>query len=314
MSAHAVDFTPVSDTLLRAPLLDHAVELPMLGIRTRFESNSRHVIETIEQAFGGWKAVSCAAEENPLRVRIVVRDGVEGAARPVPVRYIAPDAVRIIAQSSSSVAISDPERRESVAYVTAELAADRDHFRGAMVEATTLALLSHFDRHPLHASAIARDGRAVLLAGASGAGKSTLAHLAHGAGIDVMSEDHVWLQLAPQFQVWGWPGHARLLLPGQTQKQLVPLSGSHRSACFSAHSAVVCVLARGARASLDRIESVEVFEALTRDVAPGFDRFPARHTECARALAEHGGWRLTLSPHPGDALPFLQHMLDPTLA
>jgi hypothetical protein len=309
-----VDFIPVLDPLLRNPRLEYAVTLPVLGITTRFESNSRHVIQTVEQSFGKWRAIGELAASDPfvldpLCVRIVVQEGVESMPHPVPVRHIAPDDVRVIAQSPASIAISDPARRESIAYVTTDLAGHRDHFRGALLEATTLALLAHFDRHPVHAAAIARHGHAVLLAGASGAGKSTLAHLAHSAGIDVMSEDRVWIQHEPSLHVWGWPGHARLLIDGQSEKREVALASCGRSSCYVADSAAVCVLARGPVASLERISSSEVLEELVRDVALGFDRFPARHSACARTLAAGGGWRLTLSNDPRHALPFLERML-----
>jgi hypothetical protein len=308
-----VDFIPVDDPLLRNPALDFGMTLPVLGLPTRFESNSRHVIETVDRTFGHWRAVSAMPMPMPaiesFRVRIIVHDGPEDAARPIHVRYTAPDAVRIIAQSSGSIAISDPERRESVAFVSTTAARDRDHFRTAFLEATTMALLAHFDRHPLHASAIALDGRAVLLLGPSGAGKSTLAHLAHLAGIDVMSEDRVWVQLEPSLAIWGTPGHARLRLEGTADKCVVPLAPAEGSASHYAHSAVVCLLDKGTTAALDRIDSAALRDALICDVAPGFDRFPLRHTACASALAARGGWRLRLSSDPRDALPFLRKML-----
>ena len=306
-----VDFIPVRDPLLRNPALDYDMTLPVLGLPTRFESNSRHVIETVDQAFGYWRAVSAMPIPaiEPFRVRIVIHDGPEDSARPIHVRYIAPDAVRIIAQSPGSIAISDPERRESVAFVSTTAAGDRDHFRTAFLEATTLALLAHFDRHPLHASAIALDGRAVLLVGPSGAGKSTLAHLAHHAGIDVMSEDRVWVQLEPSLAIWGTPGHARLLVEGSDEKCVVPLAPAGGVASHYAHSAVVCLLDRGMTAELGRIDGVALRDALMSDIAPGFDRFPARHAASASALAVHGGWRLRLSSDPRDALPLLRKML-----
>src|SRR6185436_3042022 len=90
-----------------------------------------------------------------------------------PVRHFCPDATRVFVHAPGGFGVSDPVRGESIAYVTTRLAADRAQFRAEVLEALTLALLSHFDRHPIHAAAITRRGRAVLLAGAAGAGKST---------------------------------------------------------------------------------------------------------------------------------------------
>jgi hypothetical protein len=69
------------------------------------------------------------------------------------------------------------------------------------------------------------------------------------------------------------------------------------------------VLDRGSRASLERVDGRTVIDALTCGVAPGFDRFPTRNAAVANVLAASGGWRLTLSTDPDDALPLLDEML-----
>lgn len=299
------------DPLLRDVRCDHSAVLPVLGIPTAFESNSAVVLDVVEEAFGGWRVVDGFREHTePLRVRLIAIEGDEPGGSPLRVRHLVPDTTRLVVQSSGSVAVSDPMRREVHGWVTTGLLAERELFRTAFLEAATLALLSHFDRHPVHAAAIARDDRAVLLVGASGSGKSTLAHLADCAGIDVLSEDHVWIQLAPNCRAWGWPGYVRLLTGNSANKNVVSLRGRDRAACYSAHSVRVCLLGRGERARLERVDSETLIAALTRDVAPGFDRFPERHTTVARALALDGGWRLSLTTDPNDALPLLEEMLN----
>jgi ABC-type iron transport system FetAB ATPase subunit len=62
---------------------------------------------------------------------------------------------------------------------------------------TTIALMEAFKRHrrfALHAGCLARDGRAVLLAGTTGAGKSTLALALAAHGLDYLSDDLVFLR------------------------------------------------------------------------------------------------------------------------
>jgi hypothetical protein len=298
------------DPLLRDIRCDQCVVLPVLGLPTSFESNSAALMELVEEAFGGWRAVEgLTTTHDPLRVRILVFKGSEHGPRPPAIRHLAPDATRIILQTPGSIAVSDPHRREVVGYVTTALLAERELFRTAFLEATTLALLSHFDRHPIHAAAIARNRRAVLLAGASGAGKSTLAHLADTAGYDVLGEDHVWIQIESSRRVWGWPGYARLL-NGQTEKSISPLRGRDRVSCYVAEAPTVCVLDRGPRAALERVDASAILDTLTCDVAPGFDRFPERNVAVANALSAGGGWRLTLSTNPNDALPLLDEMLN----
>jgi hypothetical protein len=296
----------MTDPLLRDIEPSHAIELPVLGVAVRFESNRASVIGLVDESLGMWRVVEPAPAGDPLRVRIVVYESSEAA--PSPVRYFAPDDARLFAHAADGFGSSDPSRRESVIYTSAAFVNRRDQFRREMLEAMTLALVTAFDRHPVHASAIARDGRAVLLAGASGAGKSTLAHLANAAGFDVLSEDCVWVQQAPSFRLWGWPGHARLIPASGGEKTRVALGNADRASCFCAERAVVCLLGRGASASLARISSCEVRDGLEASLAPGFDRFPARHRDVVARLANGGGWRLTLSDDPKDALSFLEEM------
>jgi hypothetical protein len=180
----------------------------------------------------------------------------------------------------------------------------------------------------VHAAAVGRAGRALLLHGPSGAGKSTLAYLAHSAGFHVLGEDRVWVQRAPALRVWGWPGPARLLpeaaarlrvstiaggaAGGGRQKVLVALHGASAAARWS-DDVVVCVLApaRDRReVMLERLSPAGVRAALVRKPAAGFDRFPRRHRSVAWALAARGGWRLSLAHDPHAALAALHRMLD----
>jgi hypothetical protein len=331
LSLPPVDFIPMSDVLLQHGRLPHAVELPVLGIATRFETNSRYVHDLVMEAFGSWRCLPHDAQCFPsggLRVRIVVREGGEGGLGHAPVRYFCPDATREVLHSPGSVGISDPLRGESVAYVTTTLASDRGHFRVMVLDAITLGLLSHFDRHPIHAAAVARGGRAVLLAAPSGTGKSTLAYTAHSAGFDVLADDHVWVQLAPALRIWGWPG--RVLLPLDVASTFPEVAGptttsddngKHKLTYnldaiddISQHVAdrgVVCILERGrSNATLERLTPAALVDALAQQLTSGFDLFPERHDTVVRALTADGGWRLTLSDDPRQALPLLRTMLD----
>lgn len=315
-TSSSVDFvsSPTADPLLRDVPLDFTAELPVLGIGTRFETNSAYVAGLIDEAFGRWRSIEPNAPVQ-VRVRIIVQSGSESSADHAPIRHLCPDATRVIAHSPGSVGVSDPERRESVMYITTALAEDRANFREGMLEALTLSLLSHFDRHPIHAAAVARDGHAVLLAGPSGSGKSTLAFVAHTAGLDVLSDDRVWVQLTPTFRVWGWPGRVRLLsdaLPriADTQKVVIDLPHAIEASGYTTERATVCALVRGgAHASLDRLSPALIADVLRRKPDPGFDRFPERHDAVVGALTEHGGWQLTLSDDPREALPLLTSLL-----
>jgi hypothetical protein len=277
--------------------------LPVLGIPVRFESNSSEVMALVDESFGSWRGsgdVDVATSAPPLRVRVVVHEdrepGLAHRGRP-PVRHSWFGATRLMIKSPRSSALTDPARREAVAYVTTELVAMRDLFRHEMLEAMTLSLLAHFDRHLLHAAAIAHEGRALLLVGPRDLVRSATSGLAQRAGLDVLSEDRVWIQREPRLRIWGWPG-------------------GRASAPF-AHSAVVCLLERGARpVSLVRVPATELVHRIASAVAPASHRYPERHRAIVRQLAAPGGFALRWSPDQADALPLLLRMLgdaDPSL-
>jgi hypothetical protein len=216
--------------------------------------------------------------------------------------------------------VSDPPRREAVARVTKGLVADRMHFRTEVLEAVTLGLLSHFDRHPVHAAAVALNGRAVLLAAPSGTGKSTLAYHCHVDGLDLLGDDHVRAQLEPRVRVWGWPARVRLLVDVATGaslasnarlKEVVAVDADISAARLVADEMAVCILTRdgGGPATLEPMGATALARALDQQMAPGFDRFPARWPAVRDALATRAGWRLNLSSDPREGVELVRRVL-----
>jgi hypothetical protein len=310
------------DPLLRSSNLLRERSLPVLGIDTLFDSNSNDVLEIVEQSFGRWDDLPHADRNSSehVRVRIMVTDGIEGTTGRSLVSYTSGPDRRLVVQSRGSIGYVDPLRRESVACVTSELLCDRDHFRVTVLEAITLALLACFDRHPIHAAAITQGNHTALLAGLGGSGKSTLAYLAHAEGFDVLGDDHVWLQLEPECRIWGGAPQARLRSEAAAHfpevahpggdKLAIHLRPRHGERCLVGRGPVVCILARGYQASLSPLEPLEVEAELGRQLSPGFDRFPERNHAAFNEVSRSGGWRLTLSNNPRDAVPLLHRVLD----
>lgn len=328
MTDPVVDVPHASEALLALPRCDYAMELPVLGIATRFESNSRYVIDLVDESFGAWRGADMQAGVPAPRptVRIVVRDREAGSNVPDRIRHVSTTAGGLLISSSECEGVVDPVRGESIAAVARSLVSHGAYFRDVVLEAMTFALLATRDRYPVHAAGIAHNGRAVLLAGQSGAGKSTLAYAAHSHGLTVLGDDRVWVQLLPGFRVWGGAQAVRLMhdavarypalanagtaAPRDGAKRLVTLGNAPQRRYASCAHAEVCLLARGSNVALERVSGSDVRNGLARQLVPGFDRFPERQDEVWRALTANGGWRLTLTHDPNDAVPFLQHMLD----
>lgn len=184
-----------------------------------------------------------------------------------------------------------------------------------VIEPLVLMLLTRRDRTPLHASGFIIDGLAVLLAGRSGAGKSCLARAADLAGFQVLSDDAVFVQLAPRLKIWGWPTAAHLLAmdaPDVTgpmrsrkgkAKQIVPLRSASPTA-ISCERAVLCFLSRGTTPSLGRISPADVDERIW-PLDEGFDLLPEPIARAIARLSAGGAWDLRLSSDPVEAIRLL---------
>jgi hypothetical protein len=315
-------------------LLPYHVTIPVLGLRTRFASNEPAMLEIVDEAFGVWSALGTddvleSDAEGVVLVRIEIapdHPDDDLGVRDAPVMHEMSDDLRFTAWCARSVAASDPPRRLATIRATHALVADRTKFRTEMLEAVVLALLSCYDRHPVHAAAVARRGHALLLAAPSGTGKSTIAYLCHAAGLDLLGDDQVRVQLSPSLRIWGWPGRVRLLAETATALGMsrlpVELANGKRKAVIDAtrdvsasrlvaNDATVCVLARdGGALSLEPLPSASLVRVLDEQLAPGFDRFPLRWPEVARALTARGGWRLNLTNSPHEALPVVVDLLE----
>src|SRR5947208_14540301 len=112
----SIQFDRSPDVLYHGVALRHVVELPVLGVPVRFESNSAAAIETVEDAFGMWRALRASPEliaPLSLRGRVVVHDGDGGGAPHAPVPCRLPHAARAVVHTPPSVAVTDASRGEA---------------------------------------------------------------------------------------------------------------------------------------------------------------------------------------------------------
>ena len=301
-----------------------SVTLRVLGLSLRVESNSARVIDAAREALGAADADALSGGAD-ARIRIDVRPGRAGDA--APVSHGTPRSKLLLLSSAGCHGYADSMLGEAVAEVGEGLVDDTEHFRCGVLEALALFMLARRDRDPLHAAAVVRDGTALLLAGSSGVGKSTLVYAAARAGLQVLSEDAVYLQLDP-FRVWGMPRYVhltpasvrffpelegvrpKLLANGKTKLALDLRTCPSAALATFAERAGVCLLARGDAPGIEALDSDEVVGALTAAPEPGFDVYADSVGARIRHAAERGAWRMTLPAHPSDAVPMLHQMLD----
>lgn len=314
------------DARYRATPLPHAVEIPVLGIPTALRTNVTSVLDVVEEVFGPWSTLSLNAidHSSAVTVRIIVHDEQDDAGD-VAVTHAPVADDGLLVHAGATAGVSRPRHRDAVAYVSRDREANRDSFRCDVLEALTWALLTRFDRQPFHAAALAVDDAVLLLAGGTGSGKSTLAYTAARAGIDVLTDDIVFLQSTPGVRVWGMPAPVKLLpdaaahfdeLAGATPvhlhngktKIVAPLSRARIPRAYD--RCTVCILGpRQTVPELRRITSAELLSALDLSSERGFDAFAESITPVMQALARRGGWMLHPSASPAESLPPLRVML-----
>ena len=205
--------------------------------------------------------------------------------------------------------------------------------RSEVLDTLLLFVLTRQDRVPLHAAGLACGDVAAVLAGPAGSGKSTLALHGVRAGLQLLSEDTVYIQARPG-RVWGWPGGihvapAQLALLGgigasgervRNGKRKAVIEPSHATRLDSRttgaapalyrHRSALFLLERGrGPASLTVVDRAEAMAALSASIEPGFASFRAQLPAAVRAVASEGCWRLSLSADSAAAVALVRHTI-----
>lgn len=290
-----------ADTLRLAPL-----DVPLRIECVRVEPAA------IAAACGDWDGCADGLSV-PLRLRIKPSTALSGIGEVA----IHADSSRMVLRGPGVIGRAEVGHGFADCAISAEYLENPAALRQEVLDPLVLMLLTRRDRTPLHAAAFIADGLAILLAGRSGAGKSCLARAADAAGFQVLSEDTVYVQLAPRLTVWGWPVATHLLprdapdpsgptrLRGGTVKHVVPLRSASRCA-IACNRAVLCLLshAREGELALGPIPATEAEDRLW-PLDEGFDLLPGPIAKALARLAANGAWDLRLSADPAAAVRLL---------
>ena len=192
---------------------------------------------------------------------------------------------------------------------------DHDALRRTLLDPVILFLVTRRGRAPIHAAGFLAGDLAVLLAGPAGAGKSCLALAAHQAGFRLLSDDTVYVSREPGLRVWGIPnpihlfpedapvsGRGQLRVRNGKLKLAIPVRPTRSPPV--ARWAALCVLDFGGSAALERIDQAEALNRCGR-LEAGFDLLRGPIEAALETLTRDGAWRLTLSPHPAEAIALL---------
>jgi hypothetical protein len=188
------------------------------------------------------------------------------------------------------------------------------------IDTAVMFLVAHAGRIPVHASAIMLQDTAIVLSGPSGSGKSTLALAAAQAGLAVLSDDTVFVQLRPKLRLWARteaihvfesdaPAGAigAMRYRSNRWKKILPLATPQNWA----DQATLCVLAPGDSLSLTPMAANDAVVALTANPEPGYEFYGPRSVDAVRMLAGDGAWRLALSKSPHEAIDLIRRTFVP---
>jgi len=330
--ASPILYTAATDLLGHTAPLDQRARYPLLGLPLEFRSNSPAVIAAAEQSFGRWRdlAPELIEQRDPLIVDLIVHPAQANDHCTAPqaqfIQRVHGDC--FIASSGANLLTARKAHGQALGFVTPDLVADNAHFRYNVLECLALLLASWRDRTPIHAGAVAHAGRVALLVGPSGSGKSTLCYACARAGLSLLAEDVVYVDLRDRLQLWGNPWRIHLLpdaprlFPELTDRPVqIQANGKRKlavdvadlgSALLHCHveRAVVCVVRRhdSYASTLTPIEPQAAAAALSHNLEAGFDLHSGTGV-VADALAAGGAYRLDVGSNLAGAVDLLREML-----
>ena len=168
----------------------------VLGARFRFSSNSRALLDLVEAAYDGLPAY-----QGPASIEFLVELHLLPAQRVRPYRQLPslrPQEILGVVcgeLDESNHVLVMPHRRRALVVASEDMLEHPRHLRQELIEFAVYILAARgLNLVPLHGACLGTAGRGVLLLGDSGAGKSTLALHALLCGLDLLSEDAVFVQ------------------------------------------------------------------------------------------------------------------------
>jgi hypothetical protein len=313
--AGALDRAPVGalrPTVHARPKTDveQIAHFSLFGVSFAVRSNTCALLDALA-GLCDTPPVSIGHEARQLDLTLTVDPALTRSAISSPPRV---DTARLEIDGADFVVRADAALGRGSCRVSPLLCNDVDRLCGAVLEPLLLFLVARRGRAPLHAAGFVAGDLALLLAGPSGAGKSCLTLAAQRAGFAPLSDDIVFVEAGPDPRVWGLPRPIHLFpydapssegpvrLRNGKLKTAVVLGGD--PAPRHADKAVLCLLHFGDAAALQRLDSVEAVRAFSA-LEPGFDLLADEIAAAVAALTQNGGWSLTLSDRPDDAIALL---------
>jgi hypothetical protein len=279
--------------------------LSIMGRPVVIRASDPALLGAAASACGAWDQAE-GADGPPITLDLEATDGTGEGAIDITV-----DGPRLRLTGAGVEGAADARTLVAACEVPQGLVDQPGRLAGEVIDTLLLFLLTRSGRVPLHAAGLKFGQMAVLLAGPSGAGKSTLSLAAMTRGLQILSDDTVYIQLQPRLRIWGFPRPVHVFpadapgfigetrLRGGKLKAAVPVS--RQAGPPVAERAVVVLLERGDAVGLEPVAPSAAAAALSR-LEPGFDLLGPESAEAIAAVTASGAWRLTLTRDPAAAV------------
>lgn len=183
-----------ADPFSERPLFELDLEAEVLGARVHFTSNVQALLELVRHAYAGLPVhrLDRAAQDVDVRLRFAVTN--EPIREPPPLQLCSGGGMLCGIVDAHNFALMCPERCSALVSISDGMLAHPYHARYELIEFAVYTLVARSQALvPLHAACVGRAGRGVLLIGETGAGKSTLALHCLVRGLQLLSEDSVFV-------------------------------------------------------------------------------------------------------------------------
>jgi hypothetical protein len=191
----------------------------LLGAPVEFLANDARLIRIVDSAFGGLPAHRWRRGTQPLRVVLRLDADTDALPARLPEPRLTSGGGMYAAHfDARNFAVVTPAARAALIHVSRAMLEHPYHLRYELLEFALATLAARAEGlAPLHGACVAWRGRAALLMGDSGAGKTTACLHAVLAGLELVSEDSVFVApratrvtgIASFLHVRAPEGHAR---------------------------------------------------------------------------------------------------------
>lgn len=316
------DFIPAHDVFGRSAPMAFVEEFPLLGIPLQVRSNAAAAAAHASTVFGAWRALDATlvAPGRRAMLDIVVHGPALAGEPPTDFAYRAHGDVFVASGPGLLVSVQ-ASRAHAVAFVSPSWL-DWPEWCASHVCGWAIMAAAQHDRVPIHAGVVVSGQTALVLVGPSGAGKSTLTCACHELGADVLTDDTVFVSLAPAPRLWAhtqtlWvpPDMAArlrtasrppIVRPNGKRRVPVPLDDAGPRLSHAA-STVVVMLERDV-ARPPRVETAtadEVHRALSSHVEDGFDLYTTQRGAVVEWLQACPARRLVCGNDPRESAALL---------